>query len=787
LVFSAANLNDANVPISPGIKAIHRHPSWNGNLLAGNDIGLIQLSAPATLNPVNNTNHNFKRVTGTASLLLFKEVAIAGYGLTGTGLTGATSLDGYQRAGNNVIDRQGHSIGGSDNIILADFDGPSTSDPNLWGSDTPMFREIAIADIDFGGPWIDEGYIAGITSIREDVPSDEIRYGTYSGAVAVAPHNDWINSTMGGVNWNKRTTVGYTNFSSNQAWGDVEVPSATDDVQFSLPSVPPILYGSPYISFDQNTTVRTMTVEFGPHTFHAGAYTLTTSGAINVDDDGTFVLQGGTVRALPATGLRVGRNSMGRFVQNGGTVDVDQNMYVGTNAGSNGEYELNDAALLVQGILNIGYAGIGTLIQNGGEVDAVTVSIGDLEGSTGRYELNSNDLDVHTLEVGRAGNGRFEQHDGDVYVSTSHMRIGRESTGNGTYEIDGGRLRTAAGLAIYVGFDGVGTLDQSDGTIQGGSSLQLGVTAGGEGSYVAAGGTASFPGGIAVGAFGKGDLQISNNGSVSASLMQVARENGSTGTARLIGGILSISGTISIGPGAGSFDFTGGTLHVGTYNGDLANNGGKLAPGNSAGITQINGNYSQSPAGSLEIEIGGLMAGAEFDQVNVSGIATLDGNLIVSMLNGYAPGSAREFIVFDAASITGQFANVGSGGRVNTVDGLGSFLVHYGSGSPFDPSQIVLSSFAMPILPGDYNNDGTVNAADYTVWRNNLGTSNTLENDPIGGIVGTAQYDQWKANFGMQAGGVGSSGGVAPEPSGLLLTVSAMMLFGPWATMRRIL
>jgi hypothetical protein len=88
----------------------------------------------------------------------------------------------------------------------------------------------------------------------------------------------------------------------------------------------------------------------------------------------------------------------------------------------------------------------------------------------------------------------------------------------------------------------------------------------------------------------------------------------------------------------------------------------------------------------------------------------------------------------------------------------------------------------MTIRPlfGDYNNDGIVNAADYTVWRNNLGTSNVLQNDPIGGIISTAHYDQWKAHFGAAAGSgsPGGSGGAVPEPSGLMLVVSAIAFFG---------
>jgi hypothetical protein len=48
---------------------------------------------------------------------------------------------------------------------------------------------------------------------------------------------------------------------------------------------------------------------------------------------------------------------------------------------------------------------------------------------------------------------------------------------------------------------------------------------------------------------------------------------------------------------------------------------------------------------------------------------------------------------------------------------------------------------------GDYNNDGAVNAADYVLWRKLNGGAGTLKNDGIGGTIGPAQYDEWRAQF----------------------------------------
>lgn len=72
-------------------------------------------------------------------------------------------------------------------------------------------------------------------------------------------------------------------------------------------------------------------------------------------------------------------------------------------------------------------------------------------------------------------------------------------------------------------------------------------------------------------------------------------------------------------------------------------------------------------------------------------------------------------------------------------------------------------------IPGDYNNDGIVNAADYTVYRDKVGQpGGTLVNDPAGGVVGAAQYTQWANNYGATAPPASLSLSV-PEPTALLL------------------
>jgi T5SS/PEP-CTERM-associated repeat protein len=98
-------------------------------------------------------------------------------------------------------------------------------------------------------------------------------------------------------------------------------------------------------------------------------------------------------------------------------------------------------------------------------------------------------------------------------------------------------------------------------------------------------------------------------------------------------------------------------------------------------------------------------------------------------------------------------------------------------------SSIQLQIIATP--DGDYNGDGTVDAADYSVWRDTLGSDSYLHADGSGnGLVDDDDYVVWKANFGVTAWPSPAPEGqgamplaAVPEPAaGVLLLVGAMLL-----------
>ena len=97
---------------------------------------------------------------------------------------------------------------------------------------------------------------------------------------------------------------------------------------------------------------------------------------------------------------------------------------------------------------------------------------------------------------------------------------------------------------------------------------------------------------------------------------------------------------------------------------------------------------------------------------------------------------------------------------------------------------------AVPTLAGDYNNDGIVDLADYTVWRNNLGTSITLPNEADGitpGEVTVEDYSVWKDNFGssLNANELVASPAAVPEPASLATMLMGLLAVGVVAVRTR--
>jgi T5SS/PEP-CTERM-associated repeat protein len=165
------------------------------------------------------------------------------------------------------------------------------------------------------------------------------------------------------------------------------------------------------------------------------------------------------------------------------------------------------------------------------------------------------------------------------------------------------------------------------------------------------------------------------------------------------------------------------------------------------------------------------LAGVDgYGHVEVVGDVFLNGQLQVNLSNGYLPQLGDSFqLLSGAGSVNGSLelsptAPLPTGLEWDVVIGAGS---------------VVLS--VISDLEGDYNGDGSVDAADYTVWRDTLGSGSELAADGNGNQrVDAGDHAVWKANFGSTLGsGSAQSLQAVPEPATCLMFALAIACWLP--------
>ena len=88
-------------------------------------------------------------------------------------------------------------------------------------------------------------------------------------------------------------------------------------------------------------------------------------------------------------------------------------------------------------------------------------------------------------------------------------------------------------------------------------------------------------------------------------------------------------------------------------------NDGIISPGNSHGILTYIDNFLPSSTAILDIQLGGLTPGNEYDQLSVTGGAKLNGTLKISLIDGFIPAKGDSFVVLTTtAAITDSFATI---------------------------------------------------------------------------------------------------------------------------------
>jgi T5SS/PEP-CTERM-associated repeat protein len=468
--------------------------------------------------------------------------------------------------------------------------------------------------------------------------------------------------------------------------------------------------------------------------------------------------------------------------------------------------------------LNVGYLGAGTLnIQDGALVSVgsalYTNPIGtvNLNGGTLRFSTlydSDNRLNFNSGTIQLAGDRGIGS---DATITRFFGAIPTIAAGKGlavegtatiatAVTLNGGTLR-ANSLAVNGSFFfGGGLLELTGGAITGLTSLAVptggefrarGVQslrmAGAAGSTITATGDLTLGNAAAVNGFGtQGTLQVGANNvtlldandvvfdSLALATLGAAGSPGTLDAANGLtvdfGGNISGFGTVSTPndlakPLINNGHITGDSVAqpitlpgyvkgVGTFDNVVFT--GTFSPGLSPAILTV-GNVAMSPTSTLIMELGGTLPGSGYDRIQSSGTLALDGVLKLSLINGFTPMVGQTFDLFSGASVVGAFSSV----QLPVVAGLS-----------WNAAQLASGILSLQIT-GDYNGDGIVDAADYTVWRDSLGQIGTgLAADGDGnGVVDQADFDVWSAHFGEMAstGSGASASSVTPEPTTLSL------------------
>ncbi|MFC1534891.1 beta strand repeat-containing protein, partial [Thermodesulfobacteriota bacterium] len=151
------------------------------------------------------------------------------------------------------------------------------------------------------------------------------------------------------------------------------------------------------------------------------------------------------------------------------------------------------------------------------------------------------------------------------------------------------------------------------------------------------------------------DVAINNTGvvDVQGGTLNFTGINGFTqtaGTTQLNGGNISSSYPMT---------FNGGTLTgSGTITGDVDVTAATIASGSSPGTLTIDGDLTLTSTSVIDIELGGTNQGVDYDWIDITGTASLDGALNISYFAPYTGNIGDLFQVITASSVTGTFSNV---------------------------------------------------------------------------------------------------------------------------------
>jgi hypothetical protein len=454
----------------------------------------------------------------------------------------------------------------------------------------------------------------------------------------------------------------------------------------------------------------------------AGAGTFTFTG-VAFNDNGTVNLNSGTLSLLG------GGTSAGKF-----------NVAAGTTLSLGGSNFSTTAASSVTGAGSVLFTGGPSTIAGSYNITGTTTVGGSPADSNAAANFNSANASTAALNLNAGALGGT----GNLSVSGTMTWAGGTLSNTGTTTI-------AANTGI-LNLTGTNSPKQTGGTlaVAGTANFNAGLDIGGNAVIsVPAGGKFNLNGDFSVASVSiAGNSTFNNAGTVAKTAGTSGTGGGfgstvaftNTGTVTAGSGLLSFAGpysqlgansltALASGNIAGNLILNGGLLDgSGTITGNLTN-GAIVKPGNSPGAISISGNYAQTSAGTLNIELDGTGAG-QFSVLNIGATATLGGTLNVTLGGGFVPAVGNAFQIM-------TFTEGNGGTNFATETGLsqGSVFLQPNLQPTINPFNLTLNAITstVTLTPNSLNfNNVLVNSTSATMsasLTNNTGgpiTINTI-------------------------------------------------------------
>jgi hypothetical protein len=452
------------------------------------------------------------------------------------------------------------------------------------------------------------------------------------------------------------------------------------------------------------------------------------------------------------------------IIPEGARVLVDQSQVVLHNLTVNSTAFITGGSdMVIQGsLINHGSGNLAGTVQGDFVNDALSAN-GDVANvaslSVGGQLQNSGELFVPGTVQFQSATG----NDGTIYLNGGQFKVNAPFTNNGTFVLSAGSLLgpstfTNAGSFQWIG----GSIDTAAGAaanvVNTGNSFSI--TGAGQrflNATLSNSGTITQAGGSTV-QIGNGALLANQSGG----LYDMTGDN--TISAGFQNGIITNSGTWRKSGGSGTSTISVPFINMGT----IAANSGTLVFNGSPLIL--------SSASTLQFQLSGAQAGTQYGKIDIKGAFTAAGTLQVSLAGGFTPTVGTTFDILDWSTISGAFSTIQlptltSGGVWNTAQLFSNGIISVVSGS---------------VLPGDFNRDGHVDAADFNAMLialadlNSYKTTNGLTDAQLltigdingSGTITNADLDALRVGLAAKAG----SFILVPEPSSVALAAFAAPL-----------